>query len=424
MEPRKSSYHSASPKLRLPTSAANSARGSRSAMSHSDEPSPIIDSSGSRWSRALIGSSQPISAQNGNRSTRHSSPCEHARLDAGRSSASVIAATSSSFSTEIGIASSPPPNNPIYTHQWTSSISTEDERPNILSTSSQSIMVGRGNQSSYPGAVFQQCSEDSGRSRPVSLTPSSFRPASKLAGSSDLAFTPRLQSFDRTVSSIGGQSAQAPMTGGTASYFTSIIPSLGEVSVAPDMSIQGLADRKTQLERVRWEKMQKILTLGGKLLHRCPVGWFYQPGPCTGNHGASPFTCNFDFVQSPEYRLFKKNVKFTNYGLCYFCAFYHEPPMNHPRHQKGKIKGESCTYSDILKPIAFMTWVTPAIRDLAFARLNLPVQPFPSRAAFEIWLGNEAGSRAALTNLHELCMAIYDLEQDGGLPSNAPYDTS
>ena len=189
-----------------------------------------------------------------------------------------------------------------------------------------------------------------------------------------------------------------------------------------DTSVQGLANQKANADAIRKTKMRKILAIGDKLLQRCPVGWFYGLSLCHEKHGASAFTCDSDIIRSDEYQRFKKQVKFKSDGLCYFCAFYHESPMNHPRHSMGKAKGASCTYSDILKPIAFMIWITPAIRNLVFRQVNLPAQPFANRVAFEYWLGQETGNRAALANLHELCLAFSALEESGVLPANREHD--
>jgi hypothetical protein len=126
---------------------------------------------------------------------------------------------------------------------------------------------------------------------------------------------------------------------------------------------------------------------------------YHQESPHTYTRHTS-FDCPLGLTTAgtPYDVVFKPNLVLPpGYG-CYFCGFPSTAPVFHPLHEPHvPANPHHCPWPDMAKPIAYLAWHDPALRQRVFAHLHVNHQ---SIEAYAHWLTQFAPQSLTLLNLH------------------------
>lgn len=126
------------------------------------------------------------------------------------------------------------------------------------------------------------------------------------------------------------------------------------------------------------------------------------------------FSCPSNAIGSnTDYNIrFKTLIKFPNNLVCFKCAVPRQEAFKPEMCQFGK-----CLYPDILKPLAFLIFESPQLRQAIFSFLVVDVNDFPTLALYAVWLGTRPRGAQSLLNILDIAFAYAYLRSHGFLPT-------
>ncbi|KAH0831423.1 hypothetical protein J3R83DRAFT_14095, partial [Lanmaoa asiatica] len=113
------------------------------------------------------------------------------------------------------------------------------------------------------------------------------------------------------------------------------------------------------------------------------------------------FACEAWLTFRASYHSFRSQIRFSARGVCYRCCVPTSQQFDHPF--RSKTDDLPCRFDDILKPLSWVLYCLPPLRDVVLDQAGVSPQLFHSSRDYAKWLGEvRPGSNALSSNLLEV----------------------
>ncbi|KIJ09038.1 hypothetical protein PAXINDRAFT_102375 [Paxillus involutus ATCC 200175] len=125
------------------------------------------------------------------------------------------------------------------------------------------------------------------------------------------------------------------------------------------------------------------------------------------------FSCSLYNHFSEGFSPFRSKIRLER-GMCFRCGVPTSPSFDHPFRDKGDTK--DCRYDDILKPLSFLIYSVPSIRDVVLQEAGTNQGDFANVQRYAAWIGTTRAGPQGMSNLLEIAHAYFHLLSQNKLP--------